>query len=205
MYSPCLLHDLEKEFVTINSSKPTPIPSAEEATFIPGLACGVWSTSPESTAGGGSWERQKFQDWEERRGFAHLQPARHKTDLSSQPWNSSSGAHVIKSWTNCESPLKKIKSSVPPAPTHGRVFLMSSSAGRDGSPAPSPSPRAGPRFFVAGGSLAPPLRLQSCRLPCSQGRAGKAGRGGKKVGGTRLSKASSTSRTDPPPAMRAPA
>lgn len=78
--------------------------------------CGVWSTSPESTAEGGSWERQKFQDWEERRGFAHLQPARRKTDLSSQPWNSSSGARVIKSWTNCESPLKQIKSSVPPPP-----------------------------------------------------------------------------------------
>lgn len=41
----------------------------------------------------------------------------HSTDSSSQPSNSSSGAHVIKRWTNCESPLKKKKSSVsPPRP-----------------------------------------------------------------------------------------
>lgn len=60
---------------------------------------------------------------------------------------------------------------------------MSSSAGRGGSPAPSPSPRTGPRLFVAGGSLAPRPRRQSCGLPCSRGGAG--GRG--KAGGTRLS------------------
>lgn len=41
------------------------------------------------------------------------------TDSCSQPWNSSSETRVIKECTNCESPLKKIKSSVPPAPTRG--------------------------------------------------------------------------------------
>ena len=38
MYSACLIPDLEKEFVTINSCKPPPVPSAEEDTFIPGRA-----------------------------------------------------------------------------------------------------------------------------------------------------------------------
>lgn len=138
--------------------------------------CGLWSTSPEGTAEGGSWERQKFQDWEETRGFAHLQPARRKADLSSQPWNSSSGARVLKSWTNRESPLKQIKSSVPPPAFPPWAPRRAAEAALRRAPVPA----------LGRGSLlleAAWPRRQSCGLPCSRGGAG--GRG--KAGGTRLS------------------
>lgn len=126
-----------KSLLLLTALNPRRYPAQRRIRSSPGSPCGVWSTSQASAAGGGSWERQKFQDWEERWGFAHLQPARHKTDLSSQPWNSSSGAHIIKNWTNCESPLKKIKSSlcvrprrVPP-PRRARTLF----GWRGGSPA----------------------------------------------------------------------
>lgn len=109
------------------------------------------------------------------------------TDSCSQPWNSSSETRVIKECTNCESPLKKIKSSVSaPRPHAWMQFPRSAWAGRAGSPAPSPSPRAGTRLFVAGGSL------------------GQRG-GRQEVGGTRLPKVTRTGGTHPSPTVRAPA
>lgn len=54
MYSACLLHDLDKEFVTINnSSEPPAVPSAEADRFIPGLA--VWRVKYLPGEHGGGW------------------------------------------------------------------------------------------------------------------------------------------------------
>lgn len=171
-----------KSLLLLTVLKPCQCPALRRVRSSLESPCGVWSTSLESTAGGGSWERQKFQDWEERRGFAHLQPAQHKTDLSSQPWNSSSGAQVIKSWTNCDSLLKKIKSSVfPPPPDQARTRFAQELAEKTAvSSASVPALGHGSLLLEAAWHSNP-----HPALPAEQGMLGER----EKVGGTRLSTA----------------
>lgn len=76
MYSARLLHDLEEEFVTLRSSEARPVRSAGEAMLGAGRSVRRVKHLPESAAGGGARDRHEFQAWEERGGFAHLQPAR---------------------------------------------------------------------------------------------------------------------------------
>lgn len=126
-------------------------------------------------------------------GFAHLQSARHTVRLVLSTVKFELRSSRFKGCANWESPLNKIKSPVSaPRPRAWLRFPRSPWAGRAGSPAPGPSPRAGTRLFVAGGSLG--------------SAAARAQRGGRQeVGGTRLTEVSSTSGTHPFPAVRAPA
>lgn len=91
------------------------------------------------------------------------------TDSSSQPWNPSSGARVIKRCTNCESPLKKIKSSVsPPRPHACMRFPQEPLSWQSREPCAEPESPRGDKALL----------LEAAWGPRSQGTAGRAAGGG---------------------------
>lgn len=155
--------------------------------------CGMRSASPESAPGGGLG-RAAASSLGRRAGHSRIssQPDS-STGPSSQPSNPSSGARVIKRCTNCESPSKKIKSSVsPPRPHACMRSPQEPLSWQSREPCAEPESPRRTRLCAAGGSLGSP--------------AARAQRGGRQeVGGARLTQVSSTSRTHPSPTVRAPA